>query len=229
MYLKFLAIQYLQECINFEIRIGGKLCRFVSSYRSLSQSQDDFEAFANSFELHIDTVTANNTFLTVVLGDFNTKSNLWCKDDETTYEGSKIDGITSTFRLQQIIIEATHIIADSSFWIHLIFTSEPNLAMESMVHSSLHPNCHHQINYAKLNLKIHYPPPYEREIWHYEKMLIKFSWDRCFTNTSVNNKLHMFNKTFKNIMSNYIPHETIICNNKDPPWINKDIKQLILD
>ena len=46
----------------------------------------------------------------------------------------------------------------------------------------------------------------------------------------------MFNKTIKNIMSNYIPHisnyiphETIICDDKDPPWINKDIKQLILD
>ena len=38
----------------------------------------------------------------------------------------------------------------------------------------------------------------------------------------------MFNKTIKN-MSNYIPHEIIICDDRDPPWINKDIKQLILD
>ena len=30
-------------------------------------------------------------------------------------------------------------------------------------------------------------------------------------------------------MSNYIPQETIICDDRDPPWINKDIKQLILD
>ena len=30
-------------------------------------------------------------------------------------------------------------------------------------------------------------------------------------------------------MSNYILHETIICDDRDPPWINKDIKQLILD
>ena len=39
----------------------------------------------------------------------------------------------------------------------------------------------------------------------------------------------MFNKTIKNIMSNYIPHETITCDDRDPPWINKDIKQLVLD
>ena len=80
----------------------------------VSQSQDDFEAFANNFELSIDTATANNTFLTVVLGDFNNKSNLWFKANKTTYEGSKMDGITSTCRLLQIINEPTHINGDSS-------------------------------------------------------------------------------------------------------------------
>ena len=68
--LKILGIQYLQECINFEIRIGGKLCRFISLYCSSSQSKDDFEAFANNFELNLDAATANNTFLTVAIGDF---------------------------------------------------------------------------------------------------------------------------------------------------------------
>ena len=134
--LKILNIQYLYECINSEIRIGNRLCRFVSLYRSPSQSQDDFESFANRFELNIDTATAHNTFLTLVLGDFNDKSNLWFKGNKTIYEGSKIDGVTSTFGLQQIINEPTHIIGDSSYCIDLIFTSQPNLVMESEVHSS---------------------------------------------------------------------------------------------
>ena len=77
----------------------------------------------------------------------------------------------------------------------------------------------------------------EREIWHYEKANVdhirrsvdEFSWERCFANTSINNKVHIFNKTIKNIMCNYIPHETIICDDRDPPWINKDIEQLISD
>ena len=51
----------------------------------------------------------------------------------------------------------------------MIFTSQPNLVMEPGVHSSLHSNRHHQITYAKFNLKIYYPPRYEWEIWHYEK------------------------------------------------------------
>ena len=114
--------------------IGGKLCWFVSLCCSPNQSQDDFGSFANNFELNIDAVTANNTFLTIVLGDFNIKSNLWFKGDKTSYEGSKIDAITSQFGLQQLIIEPTHLVADSSSSIDLVFTSQLNLVMESGVH-----------------------------------------------------------------------------------------------
>ena len=60
--LKILNIQYLHECINFEIRIGAKLCRFVSLHCSQSQWQDDFQSFVNNFELNIGTTTAHNTF-----------------------------------------------------------------------------------------------------------------------------------------------------------------------
>ena len=164
--------------------IGGKLCRFVSLYRLPNQSQDDFQSFAN-----IDAVTAINLFLTVVLDDFTIKSNLWFKGDKTSYEGSKIDATTSQFGLQQLINEPTHLAADSSSCIDSIFTSQPNLVMESGVHSPLYSNCHHQIAYAKFNLKIHYPP-HGREIWHYgkanvdhiRKTINEFPWEREFEN-----------------------------------------------
>ena len=41
--------------------------------------------------------------------------------------------------------------------------------MEPGVHFPLHPNSHHLITFEKFNLKIHYPPPYEQEVWHYQK------------------------------------------------------------
>ena len=82
----------------------------------------------------------------------------------TTYKGSKLDGISSASGLQQIIIKSTHIIGSSSSCIDLIFTSQPNLVMESGVHFSLHRNCHHQITFAKFNLKIYYSSPHEYEI-----------------------------------------------------------------
>ena len=37
----------------------------------------------------------------------------------------------------------------------------------------------------------------------------------------------LFNKTLKSILSNYIPHETVTCDDRDPSWFNNRIKQLI--
>ena len=69
-------IHYLQECINFEIKTKDKLCNFITLYRSPNQCQDDFVSFINNFELNLDSVMVNNSFLTVFLGDFNVKTNL---------------------------------------------------------------------------------------------------------------------------------------------------------
>ena len=89
----------------------------------------------------------------VVIGDFNGKSKHWCSQDSTNFEGITIKNVTSRFGLSQIIKEATHILESSSSCIDLIFTTQPNLVVESGVHPSLHPNCHHQIVFAKLIYK----------------------------------------------------------------------------
>ena len=34
----------------------------------------------------------------------------------------------------------------------------------------------------------------------------------------------LFNK-----IQNFIPHKTIICDDRDPPWINKEIKKLMAE
>ena len=44
------------ECINFELKIGDKLCNFISLYRSPSQSQDEFENFSENFERNLDNL-----------------------------------------------------------------------------------------------------------------------------------------------------------------------------
>ena len=101
-------------------------------------------------------------FLIVVLVDFNVRMQGWYQNDITTFEGFKIDIATSQFGLSQIRKEPTHILSNSASGIDLICTSQPNLVMHSGVHTSLHPNCHHQIRFAKFNLFIFYPPPYKR-------------------------------------------------------------------
>ena len=120
--------------------------------------------------------------------------------------------------------------------IDLIFTTQPNLVMEFGVHSSLHSNCHHHKKFTKFNPKIYYSPSYEREVWHYQKANVdqitqaisKFPWVNRFANISVNEQVQLLTQTFQNIISNYIIHEIITCDDKNPPWIDEKIKKLIL-
>ena len=53
-------------------------------------------------------------------------------------------------------------------------------------YSYLHQNCHNQIVFAKVNVKAHYPAPYEREVWHFKKAstdhvkraINRFPWEK---------------------------------------------------
>ena len=223
--LRIITVNYLYECINFEIMIGNKIYNFITLYRSPSQNQDNFQAFIDNLEMNLETLAQINPYLMVFLGDFNAKSKHWCSQDSTNFEGIAIENVTSQFGLSQIITEATHILESSSSCIDLIFTMQPNLVVESSVYPSLHPNCHHQVVFAKFNLQIYYPPPYPREFWHYKqantelirRAITDFNWDRAFLNTNVNEKVSIFSSTILNILSNFIPHETINCDDKDPP------------
>ena len=197
--------------------------------------EGDFENFCNNFELTLDAVSAYNHFLIAAIGDFNAKSSNWYTGDTNAFEDSKIEAITSQFGLQQIINEPTHIQGKSESCIGLIFSSQPNLMMFLGIHSSLHQNGHHQIIFAKFNLKVHYPPTYEHEVWHFKKANIDdikraingFPWEGSFANVDINDKVHLFNKTIRNILSNFIPHETITFGDRYPPWINNRVKHLI--
>ena len=68
-----------------------------------------------------------------------------------------------------MISALTHILQHSSICIDLIFVNQPNLVIDSGIHPSLHQNCHHQVIFYKLNLKVEYPPPEAHEVWDYGK------------------------------------------------------------
>ena len=144
-----------------------------------------------------------NSFLLVVLGDFNTKLSQWHDKDSSTSEEISVESITSQFGLHQIINEPTHIVKNLSTCIDLIFTSQPNLSAESGTQPSLHTNCHHQIFYANFSLEVFYPSLYTREVWHYHdsnvdlirQSINEFDWDRTFANKPVDEKVLIFNKT----------------------------------
>ena len=63
-------------------------------------------------------------------------------------------------------------------------------------------------------MNVHYQRANVNQIqWAIEE----FSWEKSFRNLNINEVVSFINKTIKNILSNYIAHETIICDNKDPP------------
>ena len=121
--------------------------------------------FLISFEQLIGGIIAKNPLFVLITVDFNIRSTNWWKNDLSTSEGTQVDSLTTSYGLSQIISDPTHILPNSSPCIDLIFTNQPNLVTESGVHASLHCKCHHQIVFAKLNLKVEYPPLYERLIW----------------------------------------------------------------
>ena len=106
---------------------------------------------------------------------------------------------------KKIIKEPTHFIGDSLSCIDVIFTTSQYLIMETGVHYSLHANCHHHITFAKFNLKIHYPLPYEWEVWHYQKANVgqirqaisEFPLDNRFASINVNEQVQLFTQKFK--------------------------------
>ena len=78
-------------------------------------------------------------------------------------------------------------------------------------------------------------PPYTREVWHYKdsnddlirRAIIQFNCESAFKNKNVDEKVLTFNKIVLNILCNFILCELIVCDDKDPPWFNINIKPLI--
>ena len=84
-------------------------------------------------------------------------------------------------------------------------------------------------------MKIEYPPPYAREVWDYGKAqtdlinraIDQFDWINLFLDKSINEQVILFNRTTLNIFHNFISNKIILCDDRDPPWMNEKIKHLI--
>ena len=158
----------------------------------------------------------------ISIGEFNSCN--WYNKDITTHEDRKIERVTSQKGLHQESNEPTHILSNFSLYINFVVNSQPNLLIESSVYPSLHSSCHHQIIGKNLTQFIVYPPPYEREIPNYQKVNIdliqrainSFDWEKP-SNIDVNNMVYIFNETIINMLSNFIPYQTVLFDCRDPP------------
>ena len=99
-------------------------------YRSPSQSTDEFDSFLSNFENFLNDINKRKPSLSAVTGDFNSRSSSWRSKDTDTIEGLKLLSLISSNRLSQLINEPTHIQANSTSCIDLIFTDQENLSVK---------------------------------------------------------------------------------------------------
>ena len=60
-----------------------------------------------------------------------------------------------------------------------------------------------------------------------QQTICNFNLERSFHRKNINEKASILNNTINNVLSNFIPHETITCDNKKPPFFNKNFTNLI--
>ena len=223
--VRAINIPYLKEALLLEMTCNNKKVIVSVIYCSPSQNNCEFDSFLRSVERLLSDIKKSKPFLSVITGDFNARSSYWWSKDINTSEGLKLLSLTSANRVSQLINELTHLQTSSSSCTDLIFTDQPNLSVNSGVHESLHPNCHHKIVHSSFNLNISYPhpPPYQRLVWDYKKAdsknirkaLDSVNWERLFDQKAINAQVTTFNETILTVFRNYVPNKYITIDGKD--------------
>ena len=184
----------LPECLACEIVIRKKKKGYVITlYCSPSQNQGEFEHFLLSLENLLGNIKNQDPAFTILLGDFKARCKSWWVCDITNNEGAQTESNSSLNGFSQLISEPTHMLQNSSSYIDLLFTDQPNLVINSGIKPLLQENCHHQITYAKFNLQTIYPPPYQRLVWDLknanassiQKALNMIDWNKLFSSANV--------------------------------------------
>ena len=57
-----------------------------------------------------------------------------------------------------------------------------------------------------------------------QRAISYYPWERSLAEKDVNKKVYIFSQTIKDIISNFIPHETILFDVRYLPWIINKIK-----
>ena len=143
--VRIISLPFLNEALLLEMRCNNKKIIVSVIYRSPSQNNNESQLFLTNLERLFSDINKRKPSLSVVTGNFNARSSYWWSN------------LASSNGFSQLINEPTHFQNNSSSCIDLILTDQPNLSVNTGVHSSLHPNCHHQIFHSSFNLNVYYP------------------------------------------------------------------------
>ena len=147
----------------------------------------------------------------------------------TTLKVLAFENLTSPYGLKQLIAGPTHILPTSCSCTDLLFNNKSNMVVDSVVFPSNYQSCHHQIVFAKVNLKIFYPTSFTRRIWDYNNANHKtlnnaidgFDYEKAFSNVDVHTQVKLFIEILSNILMIFVPNKLITVDDRDPPWVAK--------
>ena len=168
-------------------------------------------------------------------GDFNSTCKQWWPEDSKDHQGIALDEFIESNALFQLINQPMHILENSKSCIDLIITNQPSLFVESGVHPSLFTGCHHEIIFGKVAGSVPHLPPYKRRMWDYKvadvssirESFMNIDWYLGFGNLEPNLMVDKFTKIILRIIAENVPNRVITINEKNPPWITKEVKTVI--
>ena len=154
--VRIVNITSLTECLVCEVQYKTKknmvlLCRDLLVKAPLNYL---LLSFFSDLEDLLSNILCSKSQFSIILGDLNEKSPEWWSEDIATFHSMQIDSLTTKHVFKQLISDPTHILPQSSSCIDLIFSDQPNYVIGYGTHPSLHPNCHHQIIFCKLNVSL---------------------------------------------------------------------------
>ena len=225
------------ECLVCKVKSGSSRLLLGHCYRSPSQDSDQFDLFKQKWEQTIQNIYDCSPTASIFIGDFNARNSDWWAGDTTTTQGNDLSEISAQYDLHQIIDGPTHILPNSSSCIDLIFSSTTAFVSESGILPSLHPRCHHQVVFTKLNFKVRFPPAYQRRIWDFnranpetiKRALDGINWEMVFHDLNVDGRVSFLTDCILNVFRNLIPNKIITIRSKDTLWMTPVIKRMILD
>ena len=158
------------------------------------------------------------------------------ESDTENREGRTFNNFLLSNNLEELKNEPTHIRDNGSqSCIDLICTDQPYIFTETGVLPSLDPHSKHNIIHGSLNFHNPCPPPYKRKVWDYKtantnlirRELLNTDWKSLFVCLNTDQMTLLFTDTLLNIFSRHIYSKTITCNDKDAPWITREVKSAI--
>ena len=229
-------LQNHSNTLVMELSIARKKIFFVLVYRKYGQSPDEFKIFIEKFDELMQKIKLEHPYCNIVCGDFNAHFKGWWDGDTNDNFGTSTQKVFDEYGFSQLVNQPTFITNNSRTCIDLVATDQPNLVLANEVHPSLHTNCHHQVNFVKLNLKCPPPPPYERRVWHYgrsntvaiQTSLLEYDWDSSLSilESSPEDQVEHFDNVLMNIAKKFIPFDDKLIKPKDHPWVTKNSKNL---